>query len=106
MRPWYLVYVSLTFTPSVQYIGVPTLFTDTCTLKTVIHAVSHKHQFFPQSGVKGQADVEAGAQAEIREILEQQEELEKKRAESAAAREQLIKERDSVGVMWGMGERG
>ena len=48
--------------------------------------------------------MEASAQEEIREILERNEELERKRAESKALREQEAKERENMGVMWGMGE--
>ena len=48
--------------------------------------------------------MEASAQEEIREILERNEELERKRAESKALREQEARERESMGVMWGMGE--
>ncbi len=62
------------------------------------------HVFFFQSGTGGQADVETSAEEEIREIMEQREEVEKKKAESEAARERQAKERESMGVMWGMCE--
>ncbi len=57
-----------------------------------------------QSGVGGQCAVESNAQEEIQDILRQKKEAESRRAKAEAIREQQAKERESMGVMWGMGE--
>lgn len=61
--------------------------------------------FLLESGVGGQCAVESSAQDEIQDILRQKEEAESRRAEAEAVREQRDKERESMGVMWGMGEQ-
>lgn len=46
--------------------------------------------------------MEADAEAEIKDILDKKKAIERKVAEATEAREQLAKERESMGVMWGM----
>ena len=58
-----------------------------------------------QVGSGGQEDVEEAAREEIREIVEHKEMMEKRKVEQEALRRKEEKERDGMGVMWGMGER-
>ena len=46
--------------------------------------------------------MEADAEAEIKDILEKKEAMKKKQEEAEATREQLAKERENMGAMWGM----
>ena len=49
--------------------------------------------------------MEEAAREEIREIVEHKEMMEKRKVEQEALRRKEEKERDDMGVMWGMGER-
>ena len=57
-----------------------------------------------QTGGSGQEEVEEAARDEIREIVECKEALEKRMAEMRAQRVVEEKEKEEMGVMWGMGE--
>ena len=53
-----------------------------------------------QSGSGSQAEVEASAEDEIREIMEHKEVIEKKKVEAEAAREKRAKEEEEMGCTW------
>ena len=61
--------------------------------------------YFAQCRSGGQEEVEADAEAEIREIVQQKEELEKKRAAAKAEQDRLAREREEAGASWGMGKK-
>ena len=57
-----------------------------------------------QTGGSGQEEVEEASRDEIWEIVECKEALEKRMAEMRAQRVVEEKEKEEMGVMWGMGE--
>lgn len=57
-----------------------------------------------QTGSSSQEEVEEAAKEEIREIVEQKEAMERRKTELEAQRILAEKEREDMGVMWGMGE--
>ena len=57
-----------------------------------------------QSKGGDQTQVESAAEAEIKEIVEVEEKLERRRAELEARQRLIEKEREDMGVMWGIGQ--
>ena len=64
----------------------------------------HDSTFLAQSSNGDQEQVEAAAEEEIGEIVRLKEGVEQRKAELAARQRLAEKEREDMGVMWGMGE--